>query len=193
MSRSCFFMRSLGVIPHQGYIVKGKKSALGKLLKCEATLQAESTGFLLENQTRTMIAQLGSKAMVCLFGGSAGASLAELRLEMFTKKVVTAKSFVTPERLPPTSSAARFHSLRVYYQLMVWSGLDGGMHAVDWGWHEHDGRLVPTMLDGQAAPDDLLKVVHCNCKAGCKTMRCGCRRYGLPMHSSLWRLPTVRV
>ena len=109
----------------------GKKSALGKLLKCETTLQASSTGFILKNQTRTMIAQLGSQAMVCLFGGSAGASLAEFRLEMFTKKVVTAKSFVTPERLPPTSSATRFHSLRVYYQLMVWSGLDGGMHAVD--------------------------------------------------------------
>ena len=38
----------------------GEKSALGKLLKCETTLQAASTGFLLENQTRTMIAQLGS-------------------------------------------------------------------------------------------------------------------------------------
>ncbi|KAH3797362.1 hypothetical protein DPMN_150942 [Dreissena polymorpha] len=29
------------------------------------------------------------------------------------------------------------------------------------------------------APDELLKIIHCNCSVGCKISRCSCRRYGL--------------
>jgi len=31
-----------------------------------------------------------------------------------------------------------------------------------------------------AAPDSLLKAIHCNCSNVCRTFRCSCRRYGLP-------------
>jgi len=57
--------------------------------------------------------------MVDLFGGKSNDTLSSLRHIIFTKKVATAEAFVTPERLPPTSPATRFHSQRVYFQIMV--------------------------------------------------------------------------
>jgi hypothetical protein len=36
------------------------------------------------------------------------------------------------------------------------------------------------MSDMPAAPEHLLKIIHCNCTTGCSTARCGCRKYGLP-------------
>ena len=36
------------------------------------------------------------------------------------KNVGAAKSFVAPERLPPTFSAMKYHALRSYYQVMQW-------------------------------------------------------------------------
>ena len=51
---------------------------------------------------------------------------------MFSKKVAAAKSFVTPEHLPPTESATKFHCLRVYYQVMVWMGMESDLDPLDW-------------------------------------------------------------
>ena len=45
-----------------------------------------------------------------------------VRYTRLCKKVSAAKSLVTPERLPPTSSATKYHSLRSYRQIMQWMG-----------------------------------------------------------------------
>ena len=51
------------------------------------------------------------------------------------------------------------------------------MHATDWGWFLGDSNnLVPVMTDMSPAPERLLKVIHCNCKAGCVSARCNCKR-----------------
>ena len=47
------------------------------------------------------------------------------RYNMLCKKVARATMFVTLERLPPTASACKFHSLRTYYQVMKWRHLSG--------------------------------------------------------------------
>ena len=47
-------------------------------------------------------------------------------------------------------------------------------------WHLKDNRFVPLMSTMNVAPDSLLKVIHCNCSTACKTLRCSCRKYGLP-------------
>lgn len=118
--------------------------------------------------------------MVVLFGGKGFESLASLRLSTLSKKIVSAKSFVAPERLPPTVSSTKLHSLRVYYQIMVWTGKESDMDVLNWGWKLVDGQLTPVMSDMNAAPDKLLKMIHCNCKTACGTPRCSCRVYGLP-------------
>ena len=118
--------------------------------------------------------------MAVIFGGNVTDSLASLRYKSLGKKVINAKSFISPEQLPPTESATMYHSQRVYYQMMVWTGMAKEMNPVDWGWKLEDNEYVPTMTDKAAAPENLLNMVHCNCKTSCRTQRCSCRRYGLP-------------
>ena len=76
---------------------------------------------------------VGEAAMMCLYKGRAGDTLDELSLERFQPKVATSASFVRPENLPPTSSAAIFHSLHVYHQVQVWKGVtDLDPHSLGW-------------------------------------------------------------
>jgi len=118
--------------------------------------------------------------MVDLFGSKSKDTLSSLRHINFTKKSASAKAFVTPERLAPTSSATTFHSLYVYYQIMVWMGMANDMNPIYWGWKEKSRQLIPVMTEKKAAPDERLKVIHCNCSSGRKSSRCSCRRYALP-------------
>ena len=107
--------------------------------------------------------------MISLFGGKPDDTLSSLRHVTFSKKVATAKAFVTSERLPPTSPATSFHSQRVYFQIMVWMGMANEMNPTEWGWKKGSDELIPIMTDNNAAPDELLKVIHCNCSGGCKS------------------------
>lgn len=58
------------------------------------------------------------------------------------------------------------------------------MDAMTWGWKQEDNMFVPIMSKMNAAPDRLLKMMHCNCSTGCRTARCSCRGYGLPCTSA---------
>ena len=51
--------------------------------------------------------------------GDSGDDLDALRYKQFQEKVV--KSF---KYVPPTSASAKFHCLRVYYQVQEWEKLD---------------------------------------------------------------------
>lgn len=63
---------------------------------------------------------------------------------------------------------------------MVWMGIEKAMNPTEWGWREEAGQLIPVMTEKNAAPDELLKIIHCNCSSSCKSSRCTCRRYSLP-------------
>ena len=52
------------------------------------------------------------------------------------------------------------------------------MDPRNWAWNLQDNRLVPVMSTMNAAPDNLLKIIHGNCSTACKTLRCSRRRYG---------------
>ena len=114
---------------------------------------------------------LDVKHLIFLFGGKSTDTLSSMRYSIFIKKVATAKAFVTPERVPPTSSVTTFHSLRVYYQIMAWMDVAKAMKPTNWGWKEENHQLIPVMTEKNASPDELLKVIHCNCSTGCKTSR----------------------
>ena len=47
------------------------------------------------------------------------------------------------------------------------------------GWKAVEGKLVPMHCDMDVAPEALMKVVRCNCKMGCDTLRCSCPKAGL--------------
>uniref|UniRef100_A0A8C4Q7P4 HTH OST-type domain-containing protein n=1 Tax=Eptatretus burgeri TaxID=7764 RepID=A0A8C4Q7P4_EPTBU len=157
----------------------GKKSAFQKLANGESTIQTCANAFLLPKQANNVIEDHGSKAMAVMFGGKSTDSLASLRYNLLMK-IVSAKSFVTPDDLPPTESSTKYHCLRVYYQIMVWIGKESDMNAVDWGWKLKHNRFVPVMTKKTAAPESLLQMVYCNCTTACRTPQCSCRQYGLP-------------
>ena len=64
----------------------------------------------------------GEQALVALYNGKPGEKLDSLRYKRFCEKVATSTSFVSPQVLPPTSAAAKYHCLRVYFQILEWKG-----------------------------------------------------------------------
>ena len=63
-----------------------------------------------------------------------------------------------PENLPPTLSAAKYNSLRVYLQVQIWKGesrLGPPLHPQNFGWKAVDGKLVPMQWDTDVAPKEL--------------------------------------
>ena len=53
-----------------------------------------------------------------------------------------------------------------------------------WGWKlENPQYLMPIKNDREVAPENLLKVIRCNCKATskspCSTKVCSCRKHGI--------------
>lgn len=157
----------------------GKKAFFNKFVKGDTDLESCAHAFTTPGQTNNVIEQYGNRTMAMIYGGKPTDTLKSLRHCILKKKVVSATSFVTPERLPPTSSATKFHSFRVYYQIMTWLRYENKIEATDWGWKVDKNQFKPIMSAKKHAPDNLLKVVHCNCTAGCRTERCTCRRYGL--------------
>ena len=110
-----------------------------------------------------------------LYKSKQGETISELRKRSFLQKVAKAKSFVKPERLPPTSSSLRYHSFRVYHQISMWLGILD-IKAEKWGWFRSNDMLLPRTMDKKPAPDSLLKTIGCNCQEDCSSFRCGCRK-----------------
>ena len=120
---------------------------------------------------------MGVAAMQELFG-KPETKLNTIRYQKLKAKIAVSTTFVKPESLPPTEGATRYHSLRVYCQIMEWKGQF--LDPLEWGWRLHEGKYIPKTTDISPAQEKLLKVVHCACTTGCGSQRCGCRKYGLP-------------
>ena len=88
-----------------------------------------------------------------------------------------------PSKMPPTERSAYFHGLRVHLQIMTWKMLQNDIDPEEWGWCKKDNELVPIMTDNDVAPENLLKVIRCNCKTTsrnqCGSNLCSCRKHGL--------------
>ena len=93
---------------------------------------------IVQNQSQEDISEL----MVDLFGGK---SLSSLRHINFTQKWLVQKHLLPLKGLP-TSPATTFHSLCVYYKIMVWTGMANDMNTTDWGWKEESRQLIPVMF-----------------------------------------------
>lgn len=96
----------------------------------------------------------------------------------------TSRTTLKPQNLPPTERAAYYHSLRVHLQVVQWKSLMGSsLSPIEWGWRLIKGCFEPIMTDLEAAPENILKFVRCNCKVStknpCETNICTCRKNGL--------------
>jgi hypothetical protein len=115
----------------------GKLYAFQKQVKGDSTLVVCANIFTSPDQTVATIESAGSQIPITLFS-SKKSSLASLRYEMLTKKVVTSSTFVATERLPPTYSSTKFHSRRVYFQVMMWMDCARNLDPINWGWRLDD-------------------------------------------------------
>ena len=66
----------------------------------------------------------------------------------------------------------------MYFQVNEWKGNPLDLNPTQWGCKE-DGLLLPIPTDQLPAPDYLTEVIRCNCKTGCNTLRCNCRKHGM--------------
>ena len=112
----------------------GKKPLIQKLIRGDPVLVNCAVQFCKQNQSIEDIAEMGQKAIVALVGGKDGQSLHFLCSSVLTRKVISSKAFVKPEKLPPTSGAMKYHSLRTYLQVITWMRNEEGMDATDWRW-----------------------------------------------------------
>ena len=83
----------------------GKKLVFRKLIKPVPIMKSRGSSILLPNKSKEEISNIDKCVMVDLFGGKSDDSVEWLRQYIFTVKVATAETFVTPERLNPTSHA----------------------------------------------------------------------------------------
>lgn len=155
------------------------KGVVLKKFRNDSCIKQQAVIFNDESSTKGEIEAAGHATLVSLYKGTANDDLDSLRHERFCQKVATSTTFVHPQSLPPTAAATRYHSLRVYFQVQQWKGRNEELNPLDWGWCLVNGSLTPQETDLSPAPPALLSVVHCNCKTGCSSARCSCRKHGL--------------
>ena len=161
----------------------GKGPALKKL-RTNSYLKEQADVFMDDRATKEAIIKAGEEAIICLYNGLPHEGLDHLRYRKFANKVMTSTTCVQVHTLPPTSAAASYHSLRVYLQIQEWvNGNCNNLDPLDWGWKTDEDLLLPIKTHLQPAPDDLLKIIRCNCKVNCDTKRCTCRKHGLECSS----------
>ena len=156
----------------------GKGTSLKKF--CESHhFRNQAKVFNNTSASKKEVIEAGEKALVCLYNGKSGETLDCLRYRRYCQKVATNTSQVQPQNLPPTSAAATYHSLRVYFQVQQWKGVDATMSTEEWGWKSCGGLLVPVITHLPPAPEALLHVIRCNCSTDCSSLRCSCRKNNL--------------
>ena len=81
--------------------------------------KAQAHVFCKQGLDQHTVITAGEKALVCLYNGRMGDTLDTLRFQRFHEKVSSCTTTVQVQSLPPTSAAAKYHSLRVYFQVQV--------------------------------------------------------------------------
>ena len=86
------------------------------------------------------------------------------------------------EKLPPTFAAIKYKIFRSHFVALVLKRSHRPIQTLpnveNYGWENIDERLCPIMTDNLPAPLALLEMSSCNCKSGCSSKRCKCRKNG---------------
>jgi hypothetical protein len=88
------------------------------------------------------------------------------------------------KRLPPTDYNLTLHALRAHLQMMLWKAADqkdppAEAHDIRcFGWDvDESGAVTPSLSNAPIAPQQLLDVVSCSCRAegkACSEKKCSC-------------------
>lgn len=157
---------------------KSKSSCLKVLMSANDDL-VEGISHLGEGSMPPVEVAKNCEKFICHLYDSSIHKADELRWRMFKKQPQSI------EKLPPTPGAIYQHILRAHYVSSIWlqdivphPKLDD---PATLGWQKHDGKYYPVISQNAMAPDDLLELVRCQCKASeCRGRRCSCRSHDLP-------------
>lgn len=161
------------------FLNHGKKSVFKHFEKNHSPeLEESMKKFYAEPVDEISIIKSGIKCLLHLYNAPKTVKcINEWRYKMFSKAIVKPKP-VNLANIPPTSDAAEQHFFRVYYQIQLW--LSKKLSPEKWGWKEENGILVPIKMTQKAAPSEILNMIFCSCKTGCKiNSNCSCRKAGL--------------
>jgi 5'-3' exonuclease len=110
------------------------KSAAIKKASNNTNIHDNCLAFLEENADPQHIIESGEKILVALYGGSSLEKINTLRYRKWACKVIS-NTFtnVQVNTLPPTSDAAKYHSLRTYHKVRE---CVHNVHTdpINWGW-----------------------------------------------------------
>src|SRR6218665_2043304 len=124
--------------------------------------------FTNNRNTHSEVKTAGETFILKLYLAKNSPSLDESRLIAYKRAIGRSSLSSTFQlaSLPPTSAAAKQHSFRTYLAVQEWMG--NTLPPTDWGWRSQEGTLEPLETDIAIAPDTLLNMVSCGCKAdGC--------------------------
>ena len=108
----------------------GKGTSLSKF-KASGMFREQAKVFCSDSAPTHDVIDVGEKALVLLYNGMLTDTLDSLRHKRFCEKVASKTTHIKPQSLPPTSAAAKYHSLRVYLQVQEWRGSDVELHPRD--------------------------------------------------------------
>ncbi|KAJ8898485.1 hypothetical protein PR048_003845 [Dryococelus australis] len=130
------------------------------------------------------VAAAGEAFMVCLYGGNKHDSLNRTHLKLYLRIIGCqfANQLCDPSVLPPTTAAAKEHSLRVYLQMQLWRGVP--LSPSEWGCKIVNGEHTPVLTLQVAATEIIMKQIICNCISDCERS-CSCQRAG-PKYSPMF-------
>ena len=133
--------------------------------------------FYRSDSTKDQIKISGEKIFCLLLNLPSGEGLDAARLRLFNSKLVKGNAALDSTSLPPTSAAAYQHSLRAYHQIQSWC--ENFVDPVGWGWKQKEDFYLPVTSDLPAAPAEIMEILYCNCKTGCKQQQCSCVKHGI--------------
>ena len=140
----------------------GKSIFLKKMMMDSTILQQQADVFSASSDKDSeKVVAAREKAFVDLYSGKDEDSLKSFQYIKYMHKVSTCISTFQSSKLPPTSAAVKFHSLRSYFQVQEWMHLEHSfdMDSKDWGWEIVQDLMIPVLTDIAAAPDELLSVI----------------------------------
>ncbi len=106
-----------------------------------------------ENVSKETVILSGEQALVCIYKGAPGQSLNSLRASSFVEKVAKTSVVIDPKQLPPTTDAAKSHSLRVFLQIQEWKAVNVPvLDPLEWGWELADNKFYPITTDYESCP-----------------------------------------
>lgn len=126
--------------------------------------------------------KISQRIIKCLYGGKKTSTDDDFRFCCFQQNKKR-KGFKVA-KLPPSNSALKMHTLRVYYQIQQWlqpPGVENSLDPTKWGWRRLDDEsLFPRYIGtgDKLIPDDLQEKVSCKCSKGC-LKGCSCRKMNL--------------